>query len=364
MKKWLKRITGIFVVLLLVLFGAGFWTELDETVLTSYTDKYGLQTVKPGWKGTPVDQKGRFMNDESPTLMKTSRFLRWQFRSNPFEKEKALDTYIPRVQAPEEFLSSNLDGLIWLGHATFLIRLDGVTILTDPVFGEPPFVKRYVPVLSPLEKIERLDYVLLSHDHRDHMDEPTLRRVAERFPDARFLSGLASDDVLSDLVSRTNEVMTAGWFQRFDLREANLDVFFLPVRHWSRRGLFDTNARLWGGFVIRSGETSIYFGGDSGYGRHYRETGELFPDIDYFLIGIGAYEPRWFMEPNHNNPADALKAFQDSGARTLVPMHYGTFDLSDEPPGSPLRELTAEAERAKISEHIKILDINGHIAFD
>ena len=115
--------------------------------------------------------------------------------------------------------------------------------------------------------------------------------------------------------------------------------------------------------MIRAGETSIYFGGDSGYGRHYRETGELFPEIDYFLIGIGAYEPRWFMEPSHNNPADAVKSFLDSGARTLVPMHYGTFDLSDEPPGAPMRELTKQAESSGITDKVMVLDLNGNIFF-
>lgn len=363
MKKWLKRIGIIVGVLLLVLFGAAFWNEIDETKLASRTSNPVLETIKSSWPGTPVDQRGRFMNDEFPTVMKTSRFLQWQFGSNPFEEEKRRDTYRLNVADPTEFLESDRDGLIWLGHATFYIRLNGVSILTDPIFGTPSLFNRYVQVSSPLEKIRKLDYVLLSHDHRDHMDETTIRQVAERFPNARFLAGLRTEELMAGLVAPTNDVQTAGWFQRFDLDNSPIEIYFLPVRHWSRRGLFDTNYRLWGGYVIHSGETSIYFGGDSGYGRHYAETGQLFQEIDYFLIGIGAYEPRWFMEPNHNNPADAVKAFQDSRARTLVPMHYGTFDLSDEPPGQPLRELTKEAERAKIGQQIRVLDINGHINF-
>lgn len=279
-------------------------------------------------------------------------------------KSKKRDTYRPNVQDPTEFLSSDRDGLVWLGHATFLVRLNGVTFLTDPIFGSLGIVEPFVDLPSPLEKMKHVDYVLLSHDHRDHMDEDTIRAVAGRFPNVKFLAGLSSEELISGFIKPTNEVRTAGWFQQFDLGDAPVEIYFVPVRHWSRRGLFDTNKRLWGGFVLKGGETSIYFGGDSGYGRHYRETGELFPDIDYFLIGIGAYEPRWFMEPNHNNPADAVKAFQDIGARTMVPMHYGTFDLSDEPPGAPLGQLTAEAERAKISQQIKVLDLNGHIYFE
>lgn len=302
MKLWLKRIGIIIGLILLVLVGAGFWTELDHTTLTSRETENGLTTIKPDWQGTPVDQKGRFMNDEFPAVMKTSRFLQWQFGSNAFKEEKARDTWRPNFADPTESLASERDGLIWLGHASVYIRLNGVTILTDPIFGEPPLVARYVDLPDPTEKIRKLDYVLLSHDHRDHMDEPTLREIAKKFPNAKFLAGMRSEEVLRSFITPTNEIGTAGWFQRFDLGASPAEIYFLPVRHWSRRGLFDTNHRLWGGFVIKGGETSICFGGDSGYGRHYRETGELFPGIDYFLIGIGAYEPRWFMEPNHNNP--------------------------------------------------------------
>lgn len=364
MRTWLKRIGIIIGLILTVLVGAGFWTEMDHATLTSYTSQPGLNTIKPGWPGTPVDQEGRFMNHEFPMVMKTSRFLRWQFSSNPFEEEKARDTWRPNVADPTEFLNSDRDGLVWLGHATFYIRVNGVTILTDPIFGEPALVDRYVDIPSPLAKIRKLDYVLLSHDHRDHFDEPTIVLLAEKFPNAKFLAGMRSEELLRDFITPTNDIGTAGWFQRFDLGSSPVEIYFLPVRHWSRRGLFDTNHRLWGGYVIKGGETSIYFGGDSGYGSHYRETGELFRDIDYFLIGIGAYEPRWFMEPNHNNPADVVKAFKEIRARTLVPMHYGTFDLSDEPPSAPLRELNREAEAAGIGDRVKTLDLNGSIHFE
>ncbi|HKP68978.1 MAG TPA: MBL fold metallo-hydrolase, partial [Pyrinomonadaceae bacterium] len=273
------------------------------------------------------------------------------------------DTWKVEVRDPSEFLASGRDGILWLGHASFYIRVNGVGILTDPIFGTPPVVKRYVEVPSPLEHITKVDYVLLSHDHRDHMDETTLRDVANKFPNARFLAGLRSEDVLTKWSTPTNLVGTAGWFQEFALADDRLQVYFLPVRHWSRRGLFDTNRRLWGGYIIKTDTATIYFGGDSGYGSHYRETAELFPKIDYFLIGIGAYEPRWFMEANHNNPSDVVKAFVDSGARYLVPMHYGTFDLSDEPPSQPLRLLREQAEKAGVSDRVRAVAINDVITF-
>ena len=363
MKKWFLRAGVVLLVFLTVLVAAAFWSDSDTTMFSRTVTGDGLETIKTGWPGVPIDQRGRFMNHEHPFLPKTRDLLKWQLSANPFAEEKAADSFRPKVMDPEAFLTGGGDGLIWLGHASFFIRLKGKDILLDPVFGEPPFISRVTPVASPLDLLTNVDYVLLSHDHRDHTDENTLRAIAARFPNAKYLAGLGSEDILTEWTASTDQVVTAGWFQKFNIGHPDIEIFFLPVRHWSRRGLFDTNKRLWGGYVIRSGDISIYFGGDSGYGRHYRETGELFPDIDYFLIAIGAYEPRWFMEPNHTSPADAVQAFQDIGARWLVPMHYATFDLSDEPPGAPLRELSAAAESSGISDKVRILAINEHIGF-
>lgn len=348
----------VVALIVLVLVGTAFWTDADKAIISGYEKNDSLQTIKTDWQGTPIDQKGRFVNDEFPFLPKTIQLLRWQTSSNPFKQEKLADTARLDVRDPTAFLDGETDGILWLGHASFFIRLNGKSILVDPIFGTPPLVTRFVDVPSPLEKIRRVDYVLLSHDHRDHTDETTLRQIAQQFPNAMFLAGLGGEDILNEWKTVTNQVRTAGWFQRFDTGDSDLSFHFVPVRHWSRRGLLDTNRRLWGGFVIESSKTTMYFGGDSGYGRHYRQVGELFPQIDYFLIGIGAYEPRWFMEPVHNSPDEALKAFRDSGAKTLIPMHYGTFDLSDEPPNTPLKTMKAEAEKSGVSDRIKTLTIN------
>lgn len=358
MKRWLARI-GI---VLLIIIAAGFlvaaWTETDTAVLKGYKKNDNLRTIREGWPGTPVDQRDRFMNDEFPFLPSMAALLKWQLGGNRLKQEKENDTQRLEVKDPRPFLSSNDDGIMWLGHASCFIRLNGVSILTDPIFGKPPVVKRFVDVPSPIEYLTQVDYVLLSHDHRDHMDETTLRAIAEKFPKAKFLGGLRSEDVLNEWKTPTNLVQTGGWFQEFDLSDERLKIFFLPVRHWSRRRLFDTNWRLWGSYVIQTERSTIYFGGDSGYGRHYSEAAELFPKIDYFLVGIGAYEPRWFMEPMHNSPSDAVRAFLDLQARYLVPMHYGTFDLSDEPPSQPLRLLMEEAESNRITDKIRPLALN------
>lgn len=363
MKKWLVRIGAVIGVIIAALVILLIWSDSDTTVAERYVKNENLPTIKPDWPGTPVDKKDRFVNHEFPFLAKTSSLLKWQLSSNPFKKAKQNDTMRLEVKDPTAFLDSETDGILWLGHASFLIRLNGMNILLDPIFGKPPLITEYVSVPSPLDKIRKADYVLLSHDHRDHCDAGTLKQIAQKFPDAVFLGGLGMEDILIDWKTETNGVRTAGWFQQFNLPENAVKVFFVPVRHWSRRGFFDTNKRLWGGYVIQSETATIYFGGDSGYGRHYKEVGELFPEIDHFLIGIGAYEPRWFMEPTHNSTGEAMKAFQDSGAKMMIPMHFGRFDLSDEPPNEPLRALMEEAAKTDLSNKIRVLTINESLEF-
>jgi L-ascorbate metabolism protein UlaG (beta-lactamase superfamily) len=363
MKKWLIRIGFVIACLALGVIALLVIDANDKAVIEKYATNEKLPTVKAGWKGVPVDQKGRFVNHEHPFLPKLIDLLKWRWNGNPQQTEKENDRERLAVLDPTDFLNGEREGILWLGHASFFIRLGGKSILLDPVFGKPSLVKTFVDVPSPLEKIKRVDYVLLSHDHRDHCDEESIKQIARKFPDAKFYGGLKMDELLKDWVSPTNERQAAGWFQQFALPDDALKIYFLPVRHWCRRGLFDTNERLWGGYIIQNDKTTIYFSGDSGYGSHYKEIAEIFPKIDYFLIGIGAYKPRWFMEQTHNSPEEALKAFQDANAGTLVPMHFGRFDLSDEPPSEPLRFLREKAQEMNLSDKIKALNINENLFF-
>ncbi len=363
MKKWL---VGVGFVIIFISLGLGTFIVIDQKD-TAKVEKFvrneNLPTIKTDWQGTPVDRKDRFVNAEFPFLPKITDLLKWTWETNPQKLEKQNDTKRLNILDPADFLNSNENGILWLGHASFYIRLDSKIILLDLVFGKPPLVSTFVDVPSPLEKIKQVDYVLISHDHRDHCDEESIKQIAAKFPDTKFLAGLRMEELLKDWTKNTKNLQTAGWFQQFTLPDESLKIYFLPARHWSRRGLFDTNERLWGSFIIQGASQTIYFSGDSGYGNHYAETAELFPEIDYFLIGIGAYEPRWFMKPNHNNPADALQAFKDANAKFLVPMHFGRFDLSDEPPSEPLRLLKEKAVELDLSDKIKALNINESLKF-
>lgn len=356
--KTAKFAAVILIVLLIVAAGLIFWSDSDKSVIKEYTRNENLPTIKANWQGTPVDEKGRFVNYEFPYLPKSLDILKWRFGEHPQKQEKADDAARLEIKDPTEFLNSEADGILWFGHASFLIRLNGVNILLDPVFGEPSFITRYVTPPPPVEKLKKVDYILISHDHRDHCDETTIEQLTAKFPEARILAGLKMNELVQDWNASKNAIQTAGWYQRFDLPTDKIKISFLPVRHWSRRGLFDTNARLWGGYVIEGAGKTIYFSGDSGYGNHYKELGELFPKIDYFLVGIGAYQPNWFMKANHNSPAEAFQGFLDAKADVLIPMHFGRFDLSDEPPSEPLKLLKEKAAEAGMSDKIRNLQIN------
>ena len=169
-------------------------------------------------------------------------------------------------------------------------------------------------------------------------------------------------DLFNEWKTATNEVKNAGWYQQFEL-ENDLKITFVPTRHWSRRGLFDTNERLWGGYVIEGAGKKIYHGGDSGYGSHYKELAETFGTIDYFFIGIGAYRAALVYEGESQQSARRISGVSGRKAKILIPMHYGTFDLSDEPPNQPLKLLKQAAENAGQIDKLKPLQINESLEF-
>lgn len=277
--------------------------------------------------------RGRFANPTDwPERHGVSGVLRWQLR----ERAKAEKGFRPPfVENDGAALRENSTrpSVTWIGHASLLMQLDGVNVLTDPVFSDGFFtMKRLAPPGLALPHLPPIDLCVVSHNHRDHLDEPSVRGLG---PEVKYVVPLG----------------LAGWFQRRGLKQVvELDwwestevkarrgivrVTLVPAQHWSMRVGIDTNRSLWGGFVIESPTVRCYFAGDTGYPSAFREIGRQFPGIDYALLPIGAYEPRWFMKPQHISPEEAALAFGELGARGLVPMHWGTFRLSDEPLAEP-----------------------------
>jgi L-ascorbate metabolism protein UlaG (beta-lactamase superfamily) len=233
-----------------------------------------------------------------------------------------------------------------IGHSTFLIQTAAANILTDPMYSMragpwnllgPRRVRR--PAVS-MDDLPPISLVLLSHNHYDHCDLPTLRLLAKRF-----------DPLVVTLVDNARLVRSAGirrveeldWWQ--PSRDAPLPVTATPAHHFSARGPFDRNRALWGGFVLVAGNRRIYFAGDTAYAKFFADIREHLGPIDLALLPIGAYEPRWFMRAVHMNPEEAVQAHLDLASARSIGMHFGTFQLTLEPIDEPLRAL-AEARRA------------------
>ncbi|MCA1827392.1 MAG: MBL fold metallo-hydrolase [Myxococcales bacterium] len=230
--------------------------------------------------------------------------------------------------------------LTWIGHASWLVQIEGVSLLIDPVFSKR--ISGIVPrnVACPLQPADlpRIDATLVTHSHYDHYDRPSVEAAG-----APWIAGTA--------MGATREL---GWWDTERIGD-RVRVTFVPSQHWSRRGLFDTNQTLWGGFVIEGTNARVYHAGDTAYFDGFREIGARFPGIDAALLPIGAYDPAWFMEKQHMNPEQAVQAYVDLGARDLVAMHWGTFKLTDEPLDEPPRRLREEwARRGLPPESLRI----------
>jgi L-ascorbate metabolism protein UlaG (beta-lactamase superfamily) len=228
--------------------------------------------------------------------------------------------------------------LVWLGHASWLVQLGGLSLLIDPVLRDGIFggISRNGSAPLAPDALPPIAAQLVSHNHYDHMDAPSLRAVG-----APVVSGLGNGRHL-DL-----PVTELGWWDTADVN--GVRVTYVPSQHWSRRSLSDSNRSLWGGFVIAANGLSIYHSGDTAYFDGFAEIGRRFPQIDVALLPIGAYDPRWFMSKQHMNPTEALDAFRDLGARTMIAMHWGTFKLTDEPLDEPPRLFREEATARGLS---------------
>lgn len=232
------------------------------------------------------------------------------------------------------------------------MQIGGSTVLADPVFSEriPGVGHRMTRAGLDWAELGAVDAVVISHNHFDHLDAPTIRLLPRDTP-LLVPAGLGSWFTRRGFARFTE----LDWWESTRVGEVSFD--FVPAHHWSRRGPFDTCASLWGGWVLTApGGPRIYHAGDSGYGPRFAEIGARHPGIDVALLPVGAYEPRWFMRGVHVDPEEAVQAAQDVGARAMVPMHWGTFVLSREPVLEPLAR-TLAAWRAAGRERADLWDL-------
>lgn len=314
-----------------------------------------LKTILPEWKGNPMIN-GRYIDPHKRFGGTFMKFLRWQFSKKEKKKEKHNDTWRLTVQKGNDFLQRTDNCMVWLGHATFYLQLNGVRIITDPVFGRiSGIVPRYSDLPCSPSDFQNIDYVLLSHAHRDHCDSASLKKLAaqNRF---QLLTSLGTGSVVAEWLNDSH-FQEAGWYQQYNLPHENLRITFLPTQHWSNRYGWDTNRFLWGSFMIEADGLNIYFGGDSGYCSYPKQIATLFPNIDIAIIGVGAYTPAFIMQEVHTSPWEAIDMFHDLRAKTFIPMHYGTFDLADEPLGEPYRVLKQMEAEGKINGTLRLVDV-------
>lgn len=239
----------------------------------------------------------------------------------------------------------------FVNHATVLVQMDGINVLTDPVWSEGvgpeslEVVRRVRPPGLRFEDLPPIDLVLLSHNHYDHMDLPTLRRLqAEHAP--RIAAGLGSADILRRAGVRSAKDFD--WWQSAKV-SGTVRLTSVPVQHFSMRGVCDRDKVLWTGFVLEGPAGRVYFGGDTGYGPHFAEVGQRFGPMRLAVLPIGAYRPRWFMSHVHIDPAEALAAALDLRAATAVGMHFGTFKQADDGRDEPIADLHRALDEAGVS---------------
>tara|TARA_Y100001970_G_scaffold24827_1_gene29641 strand:+ start:1506 stop:2444 length:939 start_codon:yes stop_codon:yes gene_type:complete len=277
--------------------------------------------------------------------------------SDGLKNEKSLSEVLKwswsREEPKKEFIKVNdninlkslndLDNFaIWIGHSTFLINNGDLTILTDPIFSEraSPLSfagpKRLIKPVIKIKDLPKIDIITISHNHYDHLDINSLRKIQKKFPDVKILVPKGDLKLLKNYNLKKNGYEFL-WWEEMTIK--NTKFTFTPAQHWSARGLRDRNKSLWGSWFIKSGNRNIFHAGDTGYSKDFKEIRNRLGKVDFAMIPIGAYDPEWFMSYSHVNPEEALNIARDLNAKKSIGMHWGTFILTDEPVLEPREKL-------------------------
>lgn len=281
----------------------------------------------------------RFFNPHKPKMDKPfGDLIKWKMKNS--EKDWPKWVEITQTKPKKKRTETNEVIVTFINHNSLLIQIDGVNIITDPIYSDRTSPVSWAGpkrVKAPGVKYEDLppiDLIIISHNHYDSLDTPTIHRMMKDHP-AKVLIGLGSKHYID--VEFRDRVIEMDWQDEHKFKD--LTLVFLPTQHWSKRTLTDLRKSLWGSFAI-FGSKKIYFVGDTGYFHHFKEAGEKYNGFDLALIPIGAYEPRWFMKNAHINPEESFKVHQDLKSEFSIGIHYGTFQLTDEAIDDPIKDLT------------------------
>ncbi|HXF77233.1 MAG TPA: MBL fold metallo-hydrolase [Usitatibacter sp.] len=298
---------------------------------------------------------GRFHNNYGHDAHDGFWLWKWEQLRDGVPKPPPGGWKIPHMKADAAALRANTTEptVTWIGHATFLLQLGGMNVITDPQFSERASPvgfagpRRLVPLPISIEELPRIDVVLVSHNHYDHLDVATVKQLAARDGGGPlFLVPLGLKAWFEAL--GITHVAEYDWWQSH--AEGPLRFTLVPVQHWSKRTLWDANKTLWGGWAIEGAGLKVLHTGDLGYSKDAKDIGERLGPFDLALIPIGAYAPRWFMKTMHVDPAEALQVRSDVHASRAIGMHWGTFEnLTDEPMDEPPAELAAKRTAAGLT---------------
>jgi L-ascorbate metabolism protein UlaG (beta-lactamase superfamily) len=318
----------------------------------------GCVTVNPYYAPSKAHHRqDGFQNIDPAAAMPRpySEFLRWQRERMSLtipEPKLDLSPYVPDLG----YIGNNRTefAVTWIGHATALLQLGGVNVLTDPMFSERASPvqwmgpRRRQPPGVLLRELPHIDVVVISHNHYDHLDAASVKALnAQAGGPPLFVVPLGVERWLADEGIKNAKALD--WWDSIDIRGARIHM--VPVQHWSGRAFADRMKTLWGGYVIEAGGKRAFFTGDTGYSAaHFMEIGERLGPIDLALIPIGGYEPRWFMGKQHVNPEEAVQIAQDLKARRALGIHWGTFQLTDEPLDQALTDLAAALKKLGLTE--------------
>ncbi len=253
--------------------------------------------------------------------------------------------------SPSPLLGKGEASTTFINHATHLIEIEGLRLLTDPVFSKRTSpvswagpVRVHRPAIE-MNSLPQTHIVLISHNHYDHMDVDSISELSKKF-DPLFIVPLGNKKLIQSMGAK--KIIELDWWQETAIDKSDVRVTLVPAQHWSARGLFDRNKALWGGFVVQSPQLKIFFAGDTGYDSIFSDIRKKIGRMDLSILPIGAYEPRWFMKTQHMNPEDAVQAHIDLESRFSLGTHFGTFQLTDEGIDEPKKALKLALEEKKI----------------